>query len=66
MSYLLIIIMAVCRNYENHDFCIMNLIHKPVFSGNTSAPFTRTITRERFRFSSTCMWVKHPLEVYQG
>ena len=57
MSHLLVIIMAECRNYENNDFCIVNLIHKPVLSGNTPAPFTRTITRERFRFSCTCTWV---------
>ena len=43
---LLVSIMSVCSKYENNDFRIVNFVNKPMFLGDTSAPFTRSIARK--------------------
>ena len=43
---LLVSIMSVCSKYENNDFRIVNFLNKPMFLGDTSASFTRSIARK--------------------
>ena len=51
---LLVSIMSVCSKYENNDFRIVNFVNKPMFLGDTSAPFTRSIARKGLGLSSAC------------
>ena len=45
--------MTISCKYENHDFCIINLVYKSMFLSDTSAPFSSAIAREWFRFASS-------------
>ena len=50
----LIIIMPIGGKYKHHDFIVVDLIHKTMLLGDSTAPLSSSVTRKWLGLSCTC------------
>ncbi len=46
-------IMAISGEYEHYNFCVVDLVNKPMLLGYTSAPLSRSVSTELFGLASS-------------